>query len=184
MRTLLLATVAAAALAPATASAAPLRSGSVTLSFDNAYGLSLVQLGISPRVIAPATQDGVAFTLPVRKGRTGPRAIARTRGGFDLNDDAQGQALRLSNISASVRGRKVTLRGFATLGGSPYNTFAFAEGRARSVEQTAGGLKARGVVLRMTDIGATSLNTFFFTERFKTGAVMGTARISAGTAAR
>lgn len=186
-RPLLVLLLALVLLAPAAAAAKPakLRSGAITLSFDNAFGLSLVKLGITPYVIAPALQDSVTFTLPVSGGRTGARkATVLTQGGFDLQDTADHVSLRLTELTAVIRGKHVSLRGLAALDGRELDAFEFATGRARSVVRSAAGITAAGVTLSLTQVGATALNSQFGTGGYTTGAVVGSGQISAGTTAR
>lgn len=175
----------AALVLPSTASAAKLRSGTVRLAFDNAFGVALVKSGVTPTVVAPATQDSVTFRLPVFTGRSAARkSFVRTHGGFLLTNQQTTTSIRLTGLSVVLRGKKVSLRGLAALDGRTYDTFEFATGRARSVLRTATDLVASDITLRLSDIGATSLNSQFSGVQFTAGTTIGTARVSAGSGAR
>jgi hypothetical protein len=162
------------------AAALKLRSGMIELSFDNAFGLSLVQLGVTPSVIAPATQDSVTFTLPIVGGNAVVRKTTiRSAGGFQLIQTARDTSIRLSKLTAVVRHKKVSLRGLAALDGRDYDAFEFAAGRAKQVIRTPSAFAVTGITLHLTEIGSTALNSQFGAASFETGSAVGSARIRA-----
>src|SRR3954454_13101840 len=114
MRIITIALLAVLAVATPVASAKrkPLhaKKGSAPIAFDLAFGLKLVQAGVTPAPIPPATMEGTTFTFPVRSAtvnRAGTKAKIRLRGGQRLTE---GYTVRtITHLVARVRGSKLVV---------------------------------------------------------------------------
>lgn len=167
--------------APAHAKRTPLERGTAAIAFDAAFGVKLVGFGVVPGPIAPATQEGLTVTAPVRSGssvtRDGRRATIRTRGG--VSQQGETLDLKLLRLQYVVRGRRVVVSSDTAIKGVLFDRFDFAVGKAKTVKRTRRGIELRDVVLRLNDIGAVTLNSQLRTLSFSVGEPIGVASIVA-----
>ncbi len=170
-------------LCPSTAAAKPiaLGAGEAKIEFDIDFGLKLVQFGVVPGPIAPATQDGLVVTLPVRKGghmrKDGTRATIDTAGG--LSQVGATFEVLLKQPRFNLRGKTGRLSAVTTLNGLTTDRFTFAVGKARTARRTAGGYLVRELALGLNEIGAATLNSQLKTDQFAAGELLGVAAITA-----
>lgn len=147
-------------------SAASAEARSVSIEFDAQFGLELVTKGLNATPVAPAKQDGLRFKLPVQKET---EKAVRTRGGFDLDDPADGVSITVKRIVFERRGNQIAMTGFALIDGIGYDRFAFADGRLRS-----GGTEA---TLRLNGTAVAALNSQLQTTKFEDGQRIGELRL-------
>lgn len=168
---------------PSVADAKPMAigSGAAEIDFDIEFGLKLVQFGVTPGPIAPATQDGLVVTLPVRRGghvrRDGSRASIDTAGG--VSQAGETFEILLERLRFNVRGRTGRLSAVTSINGLRTDRFTFARGRATSARRTARGYRLRGLALTLNEVGAETLNSQLKTDQFTDGEKLGVASIDA-----
>jgi hypothetical protein len=144
--------------------------GTVRMDIDVRFGLRLVQLGVDAYPVAPATQNSLVFTLPVKGGRVKRHtASLESRGGFDMQNKETRAGLKVEDIAFRVKRRRVSLSGFATAQGVPATRFAFARGTVGSARRTRRGYTAKRVVIAINGVAAASLNSQLRTQEFHAG---------------
>jgi hypothetical protein len=154
--------------------------GTAKLAIDKRFGLRLVQLGVDAYPVAPATQDSLDFTLPVRSGHIGKRSgRLHGRGGLDVQNKETGGGLRLEDVTISITGRRISLSGFATAQGIPATRFTFARGRAGSAHRTRRSYAAKRVPIAINGVAAAALNSQLNTQEFRSGQRMALATLTA-----
>lgn len=141
---------------------APAAADEARLTFDPAFGLRLVKKGVNAAPVAPATQDSLVFTLPVRSKRAG---VIRTKGGFTLDDPADDVHIELTRIRFAITGRRLEMSGYALIDGTGYDRFAFAEGRTDKA--------GRRAALRLNGVAVAALNSQLATTEFEEGEKIG-----------
>lgn len=174
-----LAAVGLAAAAPAAAQAqtVALDSGATTLRLDASAARALSGLGVSVAPIAPARAGSAGIAFPITGGRIDPAS------GAGRVDHSGGLRLRGGGTTVRLTSPRITItRSIQTLstvvGGGRVHTFRLDLSRAE-VARDGLGTEVTGVIVRLTQKGATALNRAFGTRALKSGLRLGTASVSA-----
>jgi hypothetical protein len=181
--TAVLASLVLAALPAGTAHAkrTHLKGGTVSIAFAPDFGIKLVGFGVTPGPIAPATQEGLTVSAPIRRSSTvskdGTRATITTSGGISQ----QGETLDLKQLRLQyvVKGKRVVVSSDTAIKGVLFDRFDFARGTAKAVKRTKRGYTLTGVALKLNAIGMVTLNSQLRTMSFATGEPIGVATITA-----
>ena len=178
------ATVAVAALGPATAgadtsnTAALKRAGDTRLTLDKKAGAALKSLGIKVAPVQPSKVRRGAVVFPITSGSVDPKladgALINHSGGLRLKKARTTVALR--NFRIRVTDSQATIS--ASVGSTRATIINLDLAKAK-VSRPALNLRVKNVGVKLNATGASALNKAFKTKAFKSGLKLGTAVVDA-----